>query len=177
MFYRFLFLLALFISFDKPLSAQNKTEAVKTAFEMIETESFVPAQASFKDKYGQDVFLSSFQGKIIVLNFFKPTCRPCLIELPGLNQLAETLKDMSVIILAVAEGEETADIVEKVFHERRLNNLSVALDQNGNLLKALGGEKVPRTLLINAEGKIIGALQGQADFTSPILLKQIKDAF
>ena len=169
-------LLALFIFFGKPLAAQEKINLVKTAFEITQSETSIPSQATFKDKNGNQVLLSSFQGKVIVLNFFKPNCRPCLLELPSLNRLAESFKEMPVVILTVAEGEKNAEIVEKVFYERRLNNLTIALDENEQLLRMLGGEKVPRTLLINAQGRIIGTLQGQADFSSSVLINQIKEA-
>ena len=41
------------------------------------------------------------------------------------------------------------------------------------MLKALGGQKVPRTLLINKAGKEVGFIQGLADFDAPALRQQI----
>ena len=169
-------LLTLFILFGKPLAAQTKINAVQKSFEILENEISIPSTASFKDKDGNNILLSSFHGHVIVLNFFKPNCRPCLLELPSLDRLAQTFKGTSVIILTIAEGEQNSEIIEKVFYERRLKNLTIALDENEQLLRILGGEKVPRTLLINAKGEIIGALQGQADFSSSVLINQIKEA-
>ena len=46
-------------------------------------------------------------------------------------------------------------------------------DKDEKLLKAFGGQKVPRTLLINKEGKEVGYIQGLAKFDSPKIQNQI----
>lgn len=133
-----------------------------------------PETAQFYDAAGNTINLTSSKGKVIVLNFWKATCRTCLIELPGLNALAEKYPDIKVI--AVSQGGEPAEVVEKVLHqERKLNKIDTFLDKNQALMNLMGGGKVPQTYLIDKDGIIRGHIQGGADFNAPDLQKQIED--
>ena len=44
---------------------------------------------TLKDTAGKDVALSSFAGKIIILNFYATWCAPCRIETPDLVKLQQ----------------------------------------------------------------------------------------
>src|ERR1035437_3143308 len=46
-----------------------------------------------KDYEGKDVTLSSYSGKVVVMNFWMQSCQPCLQEMPELGTLASILKD------------------------------------------------------------------------------------
>ena len=41
---------------------------------------------------GGKVRLSSFRGKVVILNFWTKTCRPCLEEMPSVSDLGKALK-------------------------------------------------------------------------------------
>ncbi len=44
---------------------------------------------------GQQVKLSSFRGKVVVLNFWTKTCGPCLEEMPSVAELAKIAQSRS----------------------------------------------------------------------------------
>ena len=118
--------------------------------------------------------MSDYAGKVIVLNFWQATCRTCLIELPSLNRLAE--KYPEIIVLAISQGDENADTIERVLHEERnLTNIPVSLDDNQKLFKLLGGDKVPQTRLIDKKGIVKKTIKGGADFDSEKIHKQIEE--
>src|SRR5690554_3761241 len=60
------------------------------------------AQFDYLDIYGNKLSSSSLQGKVIVLNFWYPTCPPCLKEIPELNAIVERQKDKEVVFIAPA---------------------------------------------------------------------------
>ena len=96
-----------------------------------------------------------------------------MIELPSLNNLAK--KYPQIIVLAISEGEEEPEFIDRILHkERRLNNISVSLDKEQRMLNLLGGGKVPQTHLIDKDGTIRGLIKGGADFNSKELQKQIE---
>ena len=168
----FYFLLILLLIFSKSYAENN----LSTSFTKSFNPQKFPQTAQFYDTKENTVNLSDFSGKVIVLNFFKATCRTCLIELPSLNSLAEKYPEIKVI--AVSEGEETAELVENVLHrERRLNKIDVSLDKNQALMKLMGGGKVPQTYLIDKDGLIRGHIQGGADFNAPAIHEQIENLF
>ncbi len=168
------FLLALFVTFGKSYAQNLSHNDVANHFSKVFSDKKVPATAEFFDKDGNAVKLSKFKGKVIILNFWKATCRPCLIELPGLNTLAQKHNDL--VVIAVSQGDESADFIDRILHkERRLNLIDVALDKNQALLKLMGGGKVPQTYLIDKDGTIRGHIQGGADFNAPRINAQIKE--
>ena len=168
----FYFLLILLLTFSKSYAENNLSVSFTNTFN---PQKF-PETAQFYDVEGNIIKLSDFSGKVIVLNFFKATCRTCLIELPSLNNLAEKYPNIKVI--AVSEGEESAELVEKVLHkERRLNKIAVSVDKNQALMKLMGGGKVPQTYLIDNGGIIRGHITGGADFNAPTIHEQIEKLF
>ena len=163
-------LLALFIVFSKSYAQNNFSDEFKSIF----NPQKISKSAVFYDKEGNQVELSDFEGKVIVLNFWKATCRTCLIELPSLNRLAE--KYPEIIVLAISQGDENADTIERVLHEERnLTNIPVSLDDNQKLFKLLGGDKVPQTRLIDKKGIVKKTIKGGADFDSEKIHKQIEE--
>ena len=164
-------LLILLLAFGKS-NAQNLSDSFTNSFN---PQKF-PQAAQFYDAEGKIVLLSDSIGQVIVLNFWKATCRTCLVELPSLNALAEKYPNLKII--AVSQGDEPADLVEKVLHkERRLNKIDVNLDKNQALMNLMGGGKVPQTYLIDKDGIIRGHITGGADFNSEKIHEQIESLF
>jgi thiol-disulfide isomerase/thioredoxin len=59
-----------------------------------------PARLDFtlKDMHGVDVQLTSFKGKVILLNFWATWCGPCRAEIPSLVELQEQYADDLVVL-------------------------------------------------------------------------------
>ena len=164
------FVLTLFFVFGKSY-AENK---LADKFEILHNPQKYPKSATFYDIDKKPVLLSDYAGKVIVLNFWQATCRTCLIELPSLNALAQKYPQIAVI--AVSEGDETPEFIDTILHkQRRLENISVFVDDNKKMFKLLGGDKVPQTRLIDKNGVVRGSIKGGADFNSPQIHKQIQE--
>ena len=166
--------LALFITFGKSFNAQaTQNDAIATQFSLPTVTQAMPQKAVFYDAKGNAVDLNSFKGNVILVNFWKATCRKCLVELPSLNRLQESFPEL--IIIAVSEGDETAEQIENILHkERRLSFIKVATDKDQALLKAFGAQKVPHTRLINKNGDVVGFIKGAADFNADAIVSKIK---
>ncbi len=164
-----LFLVLICFFYFGNLKAQN--EIYTTSFTMYASPKSLP-HAFYYDLDHKEQSLSSYQGKVLVVNFWKPNCRLCLIELPTLDNLQTFYKNADVQIIAIAE-DTNIKAIQEALHTRRLKNITVFYDKDEKLLKAFGGQKVPRTLLINKEGKEVGYIQGLAKFDSPKIQNQI----
>jgi thiol-disulfide isomerase/thioredoxin len=70
-----------------------------------------------KDLSGHDVALSSFQGKVVILNFLATWCMPCRGEIPDLVALqAEHPNDLAVVGILVLDpvSERTLPFVQQM---------------------------------------------------------------
>lgn len=71
-----------------------------------------PANLDFtlKDMNGEDVSLMSYQGKVILLNFWATWCGPCKIEIPGFVELQDKYRDQGLVVLGVSIDDPVSKI-------------------------------------------------------------------
>jgi thiol-disulfide isomerase/thioredoxin len=50
---------------------------------------------------GQKVTLTSYKGKVVILNFWRTWCEPCKAEMPSLNKLYLEHWDKGLVVLAI----------------------------------------------------------------------------
>jgi cytochrome c biogenesis protein CcmG/thiol:disulfide interchange protein DsbE len=95
--------------------------------------------------------LSSFRGKVVLLNFWASWCGPCVVELPALQRLHDTLarEGFSVVSIAV---DDTADAVRQ-FKERFGLTFPILLDEGGGTKDLFKLSGVPESFIIDREGK------------------------
>jgi peroxiredoxin len=70
---------------------------------LIGTEAF---DFALDDMKGKKIKLSQLKGKVVVLNFWFIECKPCVMEMPELNELVAEFKGNEVIFLAIAVNKK-----------------------------------------------------------------------
>jgi thiol-disulfide isomerase/thioredoxin len=114
-----------------------------------------PANLDFtiKDLDGKDVKLSSFKGKVILLNFWATWCGPCKAEIPGFVELQEKYKKDLVVI-----GYDVDDTAEKAraFVTEYKMNYPVLLGEGREDVQDAYGPiwGIPASFLISKDGKV-----------------------
>lgn len=108
---------------------------------------------SIKDLEGKDVKLSSYKGKVILLNFWATWCGPCKAEIPGFVELQDKYKKDLVVV-----GYDVDDTAEKA------KPFVAEYKMNYPVLLGLGREDVqdaygpiwgiPASFLISKDGKV-----------------------
>ncbi|MFC1903230.1 TlpA family protein disulfide reductase [Chloroflexota bacterium] len=107
------------------------------------------------DMDGNEVGLSEFRGKVVLVNFWATWCPPCRAEMPDIESLYQEYKDKDVVVIGVdlREGEDkvrrfvqdggynwifTMDATGKVGSEYRVRAIptSFFLDKDG-IIKAI----------------------------------------
>lgn len=77
--------------------------------DMLQSQSLEGQKAKdfkFKDISGTAYSLKALKGKVIVLNFWFVECKPCVMEIPELNELVEKYKQQDVVFLGLATNNE-----------------------------------------------------------------------
>jgi thiol-disulfide isomerase/thioredoxin len=103
---------------------------------------------------GKPIKLSDFKGKVVLLNFWATWCGPCKMELPDLIALQKQYEGRGFTILGVA-NETDPDPAHLAAGVKALNiNYPVAFGtrEAGQAYKI---DAIPRTLLIDREGRVV----------------------
>ena len=154
-----------------PLPAAAQTGAPPLAGGMAKFElKAPPAPApalSFKDKDDVDASLAAFKGKVVLVNFWATWCIPCIKEMPSLDRLARKLGNERFAVVALSLDGPSRPKVEPFIRSRNLEQLRVFFDTQKKSYAALDIIVLPTTVLIDAEGREIGRLQGDAEWDSP----------
>jgi peroxiredoxin len=127
----------------------------------------------FQDAAGTTFALSDFRGRAVMLNFWRTTCPPCIIEMPHLQQVYNEWQGGEVVILIINIGED-ADTVENFLDTHGLS-LPVLLDREALAAAQYRTFSIPITFFIDKDGLMryvkIGAFQSAEELEN--ILEQL----
>ncbi|MEZ4445875.1 MAG: TlpA disulfide reductase family protein [Polyangiaceae bacterium] len=130
------------------------------------------------DAQGRSVTFSSFLGKKpVVLNFWTKTCKPCLEEMPALQELAGIVKSegIEVVTICTDEGPEAVADTLKVVLEGQEPAFTILYDPESTVVSdRFGTELFPETWLIDAKGVIRARIDGPKNWSSAIALEVLE---
>jgi peroxiredoxin len=109
---------------------------------------------------GEPVRLSELRGKVVLLNFWATWCPPCKAEMPDLQALYREHGDARDFVVVGVNFQEPAGPVEAFVKQYELS-FPVWLDAGGEAGAKLGVRGLPVTFIIDREGFIRDAWNGQ----------------
>ncbi len=137
-------LITLFVSLGMgivTLSAQNG--------ELSEEQVQAVESAVFQDWDGNEVALSDFRGKTVLLDFWETWCGPCLTMMPTLDRLVQEYED-DFVVLAISPGwSDTEEVVRRFMDEHDYNFEFV---YNSELASALEIRGIPYKVYVKPDG-------------------------
>ena len=150
---------------------QDRVEAPENLQVMesdTDIESALPLAYDFvmQDGDGNDVRLSDFLGKPIVLNFWTTWCPACVRSSPYFEQLYRGMGEyIHVLKVNLPSAREPRQAVDE-FIAANGYTLPVYFDVSGEAAMVYGIRSIPDTFFINADGyitaRIIGAVNERA---------------
>ena len=103
-----------------------------------------------RDLNGNNIKLSELRGKIVVLNFWFIKCKPCIEEMPHLNELKNLYNKNDVEFLAITFDKK--EMVEQFLEDHKFNyNIATnAMDA----IRIHDVNSFPTNMVINQKGEI-----------------------
>ncbi len=125
-----------------------------------------PAPDFSLNESGRTLQLSSYRGKVVVLNFWATWCTPCIEEIPSLNLLQQQLPQLVVLGVSVDKSD---DAYRRFLGRHRVDFTTIRDDaQHVNTL--YGTSLFPETYVIDRSGLIRRKFINAQDWTSPEIL-------
>lgn|GEM_PF-822089 len=106
---------------------------------------------------GKPITLSTFRGKIILVNFWTSSCMPCRMNHPELYQIYTTYKTYGFDIISISLDTKKDQWMNAVRTDR-INWPNNGIDLQGwnsKLVNLYGLTGTPNSFLINEEGNVI----------------------
>ena len=132
---------------------------------------------SWVDNNENQIKLSDFKGKVVLVNLWASWCAPCIRELPSLNRLAKDLdpKQFAIIVLNIDRGKNSIKKADFIFNRKlALKNLKFYKDPKKLVGKLLGIRALPTTFLFDTASRSIGKIEAVVEWDEEDPKKFIK---
>ena len=151
---------------------ENKTSDNTTVVENSNDENLTDIEKysfTLKDNKGNDVTLSEYKGKTVVLNFFATWCTYCKMELPSLEEINNTRDDIVIFLVATPDiGNEGSKEYIESFMEENGYSMTVLYDETGEVVSKYNVSGLPTSFFFKPDGSVLGYVPGYVEESSLI---------
>ena len=119
--------------------------------------------------------LSAFRGKPLIINVWASWCGPCRMEMGSLERLHRRFggKTFNVIGVSTDDYRDAAT----TFVQKTGITFNTFIDSKLLLENMLGADRLPLTLLVDADGRVLAKIYGAKEWDSPEALQFIGKTF
>ena len=134
-----------------------------------ETSVYVDYNWKLKEENGTVLNFETIKGKVVLVNFWATWCPPCIAEMPSIQNLYNDYHDKIEFVFVSDDSFETVNsFLEK-------NDYSFKDYQQISNSEFFNIRSIPRTFLIDKEGKVIIDKTGAANWNSETVRHTIDD--
>ena len=148
--YTFIFVIGLCWTYlSKP------SDSSSTVIRPIEPHvGFQAPEISLRTFDGEEISLSDYRGKPVIVNFWASWCPPCRAEMPALEKTYVEYRDKDLVILGInGLYQDSRQAVAKFTGDYGLS-FPILADEQGMASKAYQVSALPTTFFIDANGII-----------------------
>lgn len=113
---------------------------------------------------GPSHLLSQYRGKPLIINVWASWCGPCQQEMPSLERLARSKLGQQFAVIGIST-DDYRDAAQG-FLKRYPTSFSHYIDSALMLENMLGANRLPLTLLVDAQGRVLAKHVGAKEWDS-----------
>jgi thiol-disulfide isomerase/thioredoxin len=142
---------------------------------MVVTDAPPQPDLIYLDGEGNEVRLSDFHGKVVLLNLWATWCAPCVEEMPALDRLEAQLggDDFAVVTISMDRSIEQA---REFYAETEIENLPLLHDGQFSSHTRVRARSLPMSVLYDRQGREIGRVPVPAEWDSQDALALMRAA-
>jgi len=131
--------------------------------------------ATMRGLNGPSRKLSEYRGTPLLINVWASWCGPCRAEMASLERLAWMDLDTSFAVIGIS----TDDYIDRANGALKASNATIShfIDANLQLENMLGASRLPLTVLVDADGRVLKKIYGARAWDAPQALRLIADTF
>ena len=129
---------------------------------------------TFRNVENNIINLDNYNYSLIIINFWATWCKPCLHEMPSLNELQVNKKFNSLKIIPINVGREPISKAISFFENKNINNLEIFFDDGIKLPKKFSLRGLPTSILINKKGEEFARIIGPINFNDKKFIEWLK---
>ena len=113
---------------------------------------------------GQQVKLTDFRGKKVILNFWATWCPPCKAEMPHMQNfyLKNQNKDVTLLAVNLTSSDKGLDVVDEFVKDYQLT-FPILLDTEGVVGNMYKVYSIPTSYILDSKGIITQKIGGPMD--------------
>jgi thiol-disulfide isomerase/thioredoxin len=124
----------------------------------------VPSDVDVRTVDGRTIKLSSYRGKVVVMDFWATWCPPCRLETPQLARIARENRDRGVEVVGMHiddRGKSSPEDIRKFILNYGIDyTVGLATDDMFTAYLGVEDDTIPQTLVFGRDGRLIKHLIG-----------------
>jgi thiol-disulfide isomerase/thioredoxin len=122
----------------------------------------IPPDVLGTDRHDNDVRISAFRGKVVVVSFWASWCTYCLKELPVLEKIQQVVGKSRIEVIAVNIDRDRGDYLAM---RRQLKNFQFTMtrDDRQAVANLYGAHALPYLLMIGKDGRVAHLYKGYSE--------------
>lgn len=151
--------------------------AIAFVYSMIPVQAQLPT-ITLKNMNGTQIRTDTLSngGKPFIIDFFATWCKPCNRELDAISEVYEEWKEetgVKIIAISIDQAQNINKVKPLVSNHGW--EYEIMLDPNSDFLRALGGQMIPYTLIVDGKGNIVYKHSGYTDGAETELIEKVRE--
>ena len=156
-------------------AALQASRAARAAAPALVPVGKAPHDVLLKGLNGADRRLSSFRGRPLLVNVWASWCGPCREEMASLERLAWLGVSPAFTVIGISTDDDAS--AAKAFLKRSNATFNHYIDHDLQLESLLGANRLPLTVLLDSQGRVLRRVYGAQRWDGPEALRLIRSAF